>query len=93
MTYEALSALKPNVSALKYRANGDFLVVSGNNLQIQYLNEVAKDFYLKINGVNSIDDICKLLLAEYDVEEQKLHKDIVMLVRDLQWSDLITLSA
>jgi len=75
----------------KIREDGEFLIVSSPHLELMIFNEVAKDFYLKINGKNSLKDIINLLLDEYEIEESILINDIVNLVRDFQWKGILEL--
>ena len=62
-----------------------------DRLEIQYLNEVAKDFYLLIDGKRNLEEIIQKLLDLYEVEKEILEKDICQLLRELQWKDLIIL--
>lgn len=89
--YDILSNLIPVQDFIKSRENGEFLILMSEKLEIQYLNEVAKDFYLLINGKRSLEEITEILLEMYDVERNILEKDICQLLRDLQWKNLIIL--
>ena len=89
--YDILSNLIPVQDFIKFRENGEFLILMSEKLEIQYLNEVAKDFYLLINGKRSLKEITEILLEMYDVERNILEKDICQLLRDLQWKNLIIL--
>lgn len=89
--YEKLKSLIPIQNAQKYRDDGEFLVVMSYQHSIQYLNEVAKEFYLKLDGRKTVCEIVADLLAEYDVSEDILENDMIELIRNLQWNDLIML--
>lgn len=86
-----LEQLIPERQYLKYRENGDFLIVSSYTLDIYYLNAVAKDFYLAIGPGKSIATLRDELLKEYDVDKETLSTDIARLVRELQWKNILVL--
>ena len=89
--YQELKLLVPETKFFKKRINGDFLIIASNEGEVRYLNEVAKDFYLAIDGINSIDEIVNLMLQEYNVDRKILEHDVVNLVRELQWQGLVEL--
>ena len=57
-----------------------------------YLNATASDVFLLCNGRNSIEEICKKMLCDYDVSYDIIKNDIVKIIRDLQWNNIIRLS-
>lgn len=89
--YNKIKELIPLRNALKIREDGCYLIVMPQNGNIQYLNEVAREFYLLIDGKKNIECIVKRMLEEYDVSYDELQIDILNLVRELQWSQLILL--
>lgn len=89
--YEKIKCLVPIRNDIKIREDNDFLIVMSSKSALQYLNEVAKDFYLAIDGNRMVAEIADLLLSEYDVSEKQLKTDLLELIRDLQWNDLILL--
>ena len=91
MIFESLKNKVPNNHSLKQKINDDILIVSSRKLEIFYLNNTAKDFLLLCDGVRSLNDIKNELLCMYDVDAATLEEDIVELVRDLQWMNLIVL--
>lgn len=91
--YEKMRNLIPLKNAQKYRNDGEFLVVMSYEHSIQYLNEVAKDFYLLLDGNKKIEDIVNIILNEYAVSQHVLEHDILELIRNLQWSNLILLKS
>ena len=93
MIYSFIENMMPFQNHLKIRSDGNFLILSSHSLSLYYLQSVSKDFYLKIDGKKSIDSILHELLNEYDVESDVIKKDIIMLVRDFQWKDIIRLIA
>ncbi|MCK8828084.1 PqqD family protein [Natroniella acetigena] len=76
---------------LKIRKDGEFLIASSKSYDIYFLNDVAKEFYLRIDGKTTIGGIVEKLLNIYEVEENVLIDDIVSLVRDLQWKNIVRL--
>ena len=91
MIYNLLKEKKPKSVVLKMRQNNDMLVVNSKELEIFYLNGTSAFFLEKCDGDRSIEQIKNLMLDEFDVPESLLCKDLVVLVRDLQWKKLIAL--
>ena len=89
--YEFIKNLIPCQIYTKKRENGDFLIISNENLELYFLNETAKDFYMRCDSFSSIDNICNSMLKEYDVDENVLKQDILSLIRDFQWQEIIEL--
>lgn len=89
--YNLIKNLIPIQRYIKARENEEFLILMSDRLEIQYLNEVAKDFYLLIDGKRNLEEIIQKLLDLYEVEKEILEKDICQLLRELQWKDLIIL--
>ena len=89
--YDYMKYLIPIQNYIKKRENDNFLIIMSEKLEIQYLNEVAKDFYLLLDGKKNIENIVDNLLEIYDVSKEVLEKDIFHLIRELQWKNLIIL--
>ena len=89
--YDLLKDKTPIKLSLKERTDGDFLIVSSNDLKIHYFNETAKDFYNMIDGNSNIDSIISKLLILYDVKKNIIIKDLISLIREMQWNELIAL--
>ena len=84
----------PVKDCIKQRDNGDFLLVMGESLDLQYLNETAKFIYSNFDGKNTVLDIYNLLLKEYEIEEymkEDVKRDIVNTIRDFQWQKIVKL--
>jgi hypothetical protein len=91
MVFELIKNYKPFSIAAKTRKEGNFLIVMADDLSIYYLNQVALDFYNLCDGTISIEKALDILINEYDVDIEILKKDIMILIRDLQWSKIIRL--
>ena len=89
--YDELKELIPVSKCIKQRVNNDYLIISSEQGEIRCLNEVAKDFYLAIDEIKTVEEIVKSILLEYMVDRETLETDIVDLIRELQWQGLITL--
>ncbi|MVX66922.1 PqqD family peptide modification chaperone [Clostridium chromiireducens] len=89
--YNQIKDLIPFKTYVKAKSNGEFLIVMSENLEIQYLNEVAKDFYELIDGNKELDVLVQEMAEIYDVEKEVLENDMFHLIRDLQWQNLISL--
>ena len=90
--FEKLSPLFPVKTCLKKRKNGEFLIVMSKNTDIFYLNEVAHFIYENCDGTQTIGDIRRKILSEYEgVTESTATEDLVNVIRDFQWQDIIEL--
>lgn len=89
--YDNLSKLVPYKTCIKEKKNDDLLIVFNINSEILYLNEVSRDFYELCDGNNSISVIISKLMEIYDVSLQQLEEDIVSLIRDMQWDNILGL--
>lgn len=89
--YELIKNRIPVVIAVKQKENGDFLMIESRNLEIFHLNETAKDFILLCDGKKNISDIEEVFVTLYEIDKDVLRKDIVDLVRDLQWKKIISM--
>lgn len=81
----------PHCSFVKTKMNDDVLTVCTDDLVMYYLNSTAAFFISMANGRNSIDEIKNKFLERYDVEAKELEKDLVDMIRDLQWKKILTL--
>ncbi|MGL6100620.1 MAG: PqqD family protein [Fusobacteriaceae bacterium] len=89
--FNNINELVPIQNFVKFRTNNEYLILMSDNLEIEYLNEVAKDFYLFIDEKTKVKEIIEKMLKVYEVEKEVLEKDIIHLIRDLQWKNLIIL--
>lgn len=89
--YNLIKDKIPVKTCLKERNDNNFLIVSSNNLKIHYFNETAKDFYCLVDGNMTINKIISKLLRLYKVERNIITKDIISLIREMQWNELIAL--
>ena len=89
--YELWRNLVPWKNVLKEKENGEFMIVSSANLEIFYLNESARKVFSLMDGRISIDQIIDRLIAVYDVDRSVLEGDIIDVIRDLQWKNLVSL--
>ena len=65
--------IKKNIPLANHRKiredNNGFLILFSKTLELLFLNEVAKDIYLLIDGKNTIDDIFHKIKNIYDAED------------------------
>lgn len=87
-----IKELVPGRMHLKARTDNEFLIVSTKDLNVYYLNETARDFYELIDGAATINEIINKLMQIYEIDYATLEKDVVHLIRDLQWKQLIALT-
>lgn len=93
-TFEKFQDYIPLKDCIKARENGDFLIVMGESLELQYLNETAKFIYSNFDGKNTVLDIYNLLLKEYEIEEdmkENVKRDLINTLRDFQWQKIAKL--
>ncbi len=92
MVFEKLSPLFPIQTCLKKRGNGEFLIVMSKKANIFYLNEVAHFIYENCDGTQTIGDIRRKILSEYEgTTESAVTEDLVNMIRDFQWQNIIEL--
>ncbi len=91
--YNKLKKLKPYSIAMKTRENGDFLIVKNNHQDIFYLNDTSRYIYELCDGKKNIDDIYQKMLLEYDVSEELLRDDLISIIRDFQWKNILHLKS
>ena len=92
MVFEKLSPLFPVKTCLKKRKNGEFLIVMSKKANIFYLNEVAHFIYENCDGTQTIGDIRRKILSEYEgTTESAVTEDLVNIIRDFQWQNIIEL--
>lgn len=89
MIYEIIKNKVVFPTILKTRENLGMLVAMNENSEIYYLNETAKDILLASNGKHSVEEIVDIIMQSYDVEKEILQSDIVSILRDLQWKNLV----
>ena len=89
--YELWRNLVPTKNVLKEQLNGDFLIVSSPALEIFYLNDTAREVFSLMDGCSSINQIIDRLMTIYDVDRSVLQNDIIDVIRDLQWKNLVSL--
>ncbi len=91
MIYSWLKQKTIDFTAVKTRKNGEMLIVCSNELEIYFLNSVARFVVEHMSANTTIEDIKNEMLKIYDVDETTLENDLVDIIRDLQWKRLITL--
>lgn len=92
MVFEKLSPLFPIQTCLKKRENGEFLIVMSKKANIFYLNDVAHFIYENCDGIQTIGDIRRKILSEYEgATESAVTEDLVNIIRDFQWQNIIEL--
>ena len=80
----------PIYKKMRLEENG-LSIVASSEYRIYYLNETATTFLSLVNGKRTIEEIIKIMHAEYKVEREVLVQDIIELLRDLQWKRIIIL--
>lgn len=91
MIYSWLKSKIPHVSFVKKRRDGDMLIVCSDDLSLYYFNITARFFLEHVDDANTIDDIKKLFLEKFDVSKEEVETDIIDIVRDLQWKQILYL--
>lgn len=91
VVYDMVKSFYPIRQCMKLRQDGEFWIVANYNQDIFYLNETAAEFYEACTGENRIMDCFNLMKQQYDISEDELKRDVMELVRNLQWQDIIRL--
>jgi len=92
--FEKFQYYIPVKDRIKERDNGDFLLVMGESLEMQYLNDTARFIYSNFDGKNTVLDIYNLMLKEYEIDEdmkETVKRDIINTIRDFQWQKIVKL--
>ena len=89
VSYDMMKSFIPLQYYLKKRDDGEFAIVSNERQEIFYLNDTARTFYEMCDGKNSINSIISKMLMEYSVERNVLIADMIELIRNMQWQDII----
>lgn len=88
-----LKGKKPVKISLKHRQEGDIMVVCSRDMTLSYLNKTGGFIFELSNGKNTLDNIVRLLLNRFNVEEDVLIADLVDIIRDMQFKRIIRLEA
>lgn len=91
MVYSWIKNKIPHYTCVKKRMNDDILIICASDLMIYYLNSTVAFFINAIDGEKSVDEIKRIFLSKYDIAEAELERDLVELVRDLQWKKILFL--
>ncbi len=89
MIWQWLKEKKPCATYLKRREEGRVTVVCGKTLEICYLNRSAGFLLSLCDGKRTLGDIEREMLSAFSVDPAMLQKDLVDIVRDLQWKRLL----
>lgn len=93
--FNSLESFVPVRSCLKFRENGEFLIVSNGEGELYYLNNTAKMIYQLFDGNRTLRKILDVLIMEFDPECEEdvrlLEQDLTKLIRDFQWQKIIKL--
>lgn len=81
----------PHCSYVKKRMNGNIMIICASSLTIYYLNQSAAFFINSADGTKTVSDIKDEFLQHYEVDACELERDIVDIIRDLQWKRILTL--
>ena len=82
----------PYIEALKWRTEGEILIVVSSDKKLFFLNEVAKDFLLLCDG-RRLKEIIDELGEIYDVEKNLLTDDLIETIQDLQYKRILRMEA
>ena len=83
----------PKIEALKFRTEGEILIVVSREKKLFFLNEVAKDFLLLCNGQRTLAKIIDACIEIYDVEKDQLTNDLIDTIQDLQYKRILRVEA
>lgn len=84
-----LSKARPRNIVLKCKIEDNIMLVVNEEFSLFFLNETAKEFLLRCDGLTSFKEITRQLLGIYEVEEECLVNDLVDVIQDLQKKRLI----
>jgi hypothetical protein len=92
LPYEIIKNLIPIRQELRFREeDGVGIVNSHKNIKLVFLNHTALIIFKLIDSYKNIDEICKCFIDQVDVNIDIIQYDIVDIIRNLQWHDIIRL--
>ena len=91
MIFEWIKDKVPVAAYVKKRMNDDILIICAETLSMYYLNATAAFFINSADGNATVNEIKSKFLQKYDVDEEELEKDIIDMIRDLQWKQILYL--
>jgi hypothetical protein len=83
--------LKKNPEIIAKNIREEMVLLNPLNGKYYGLNRVGRAFWEKIDGERNLSDIITLLLEEFNVERERLSKDIEDLLKSLIENSLVTL--
>ena len=90
--YGFFQDLYPHRAWRKARQEGEVLLATNHNLEMIYLNETASVFLSFCDGETKLSAIVDKMLSEFDVDRNTLRDDLSILIRDLQWKNILYFS-
>ncbi|PKN51757.1 MAG: PqqD family protein [Deltaproteobacteria bacterium HGW-Deltaproteobacteria-13] len=82
---------KKNPDIIWKNVRGEIVLLNPVTGKYYGLNKVGCAFWEKIDGTKSLSDISALLLDEFNVEKERLLKDLEALIKTLTENKLVTL--
>jgi hypothetical protein len=67
------------------------IICNNQDFRVDYLNETALLIFQLIDGKKSVADIAQCLMKELNVNLEILKRDLVEILRNLQWRKIIIL--
>lgn len=92
VVFAVLKGYPENIS-IKTRLESDILVVMSADLVLEFLNPVASEFFLLIDGKLSLFQIVEELSRRYDADFLTIAEDIIELVRSFQRKRILRLNS
>jgi hypothetical protein len=83
--------LKKNPEIIAKNVREEMVLLNPLNGKYYGLNRVGRAFWEKIDGERGLSDIITLLLEEFNVERERLSKDVEDLLKSLIENNLLTL--
>jgi len=78
---------------ISWQVMGDFIyILEEMRSELHILDSVAKDIWLKINGLDTVEEIAAIIAKEYDQPYEVVLTDVKDFVDDLLTKSLITAS-
>ncbi len=90
--YDFFENLYPHRAWRKARYEGEILLANNQNLEMIYLNETAGVFLSLCDGETKLSAIVDKMLSEFDIDRNTLQNDLSILIRDLQWKNILYFS-
>lgn len=82
MTVQFSSRVRPAANVLVRELEGEAVLLNLDNESYYGLDEIGARMWSAVNASDSVEEAYEVLVAEYDVETERLRDDLLSLIAD-----------